>query len=387
MLIISPQKSLRTQGFGLLILSDVGLWLLGYKSSINEFSFLSIRAKFSNDIKCATRYFFAALLFMMYSSNCTAEDDSFFKPEQWQVSGYLKLAFEAPNQKPTAIILDDLSLFVSAHINRWLNPFIEAELYSVPLWESGRGFQMNQVHFTIERLYNDIKINNEDTLRLGKFLAPVSRWNKLHAAPLVWTTNRPITTQYSYANYISGVQFRHEFDLFSGQAVEVYIQPYKEFFNKPIIMQDRLYRWVLGATWVIEEDLDAYYALSFQHADVDEGNEGRTTLSFNAFLQRPSFEFESEFLVTFIETDQAQIKHQDWGGYVQMSVPILWDLHLISRYEHFEFANKVIANDSLLSGVVYRPYSKLSLKLEWQQTWGSIYKNGSGLYASIAVMF
>jgi len=314
-------------------------------------------------------------------------DSSFFKREQWDFSGYLKLVFQAPNNQPTAIEMDDLSLFVSAHINRWFNPFIEAELYSIPLWESGQGLQFNQAKFTIERLYNDIQFDEENTLRLGKFLSPVSRWNILHAAPLVWTTNRPIATRYSFANYISGLNIRHEFDLFSGHALEFYWQPYQEFYAKPTTKQDRHYQTVLGAAWILQDDISAYYAFNVQYADVKDRRENRTTLSFDAFLHRDYFDFETQWLVTFVDSNQAQHHAQDWGGYTQFSVPIPLDLHIISRYEHFQFSDKTVANNTLLTGLVYRPYSKLSLKLEWQQTWGSVYKNGTGLYASVAVLF
>jgi hypothetical protein len=59
------------------------------------------------------------------------------------VSGYAKLATSSPNRAPTAVELDDLSLFVSGKFNRWLNPFMEAEAYKIPLWEEGKGAQFN----------------------------------------------------------------------------------------------------------------------------------------------------------------------------------------------------------------------------------------------------
>jgi hypothetical protein len=99
--------------------------------------------------------------------------------------GLCQTEASSPNRAPTAVELDDLSLFVSGKFNRWLNPFLEAEAYSIPLWEEGKGARFNSAQLIIERLYNDIHVTENDTLRAGKFLAPINHWNIVHAAPLV----------------------------------------------------------------------------------------------------------------------------------------------------------------------------------------------------------
>ncbi len=332
------------------------------------------------------RHLIIGLLFFTYAHTAYAEEALFFNKNKWNVSGYLKLEFAAANNQPTAIEIDDLSLFISGNINRWINPFIEAELYQIPLWQSGEGLQFDDINFIIERLYNDSKLTDATTLRLGKFLAPVSRWNLLHAAPLVWTTSRPLTTKYSFANYISGIHVRHELDVFSGHALEFYWQPYEDFYPKPR-SKSRHYQSVYGASWILQDDLDRYLSFNIQHANVKHSNESRTTIGINGMLHHEYFELESELLSTWVNNQPNNINAQDWGGYLQLSVPIPFDLNIISRYEHFEFSHQSQAVDTFLNGLVYRPYSKLSLKLEWQQSWGSLQENKTGLYASVAVMF
>ncbi len=303
------------------------------------------------------------------------------------VSGYAKLTANALNRAPTAVELDDLSLFVSGKFNRWLNPFLEAEAYKMPLWEESNGLQFNSAQLVIERLYNDIQITEDDTFRAGKFLAPINHWNIVHAAPLVWTTTRPVTSNYSRANYITGFNIRHDFDALSGHALEVYWQPAAEFNPKPLTEHERHYQTVAGARWIAHEDLDYYLGVSFQHADVDKSNETRNSISVDGNWQHKWFELESELLFTQVDTDQRHYRNHDWGGYVQMAVPLVDHFNLIARYEHFEFANKLAPTDSVLGGIVYRPVPRLSFKLEWQQTEGSVYKNQTGLYSSIAVLF
>lgn len=303
------------------------------------------------------------------------------------VSGYAKLATSSPNRAPTTLELDDLSLFISGKFNRWFNPFLEAEAYSIPLWTEGKGAQFNSAQLVIERLYNDIHITDDDTLRAGKFLAPINHWNIVHAAPLVWTTNRPVTSTYSRADYITGVSLRHEFDTLSGHALEVYWQPVEEFNHKTLAAQERHYQSVAGARWIAHEDLDYYWGVSFQHANVERSDETRNAISVDGNWQHEWFELESELMFTQVNTHQAHFRDHDWGGYLQMAVPLVEHFYLIGRYEHFEFANKLAATDTALGGIVYRPVPRLSFKLEWQQTQGSIFHNQTGLYSSIAVLF
>jgi hypothetical protein len=311
--------------------------------------------------------------------------------ESWtdsiNVSGYAKFTASAPNKQPTSVALDDLSIFVSGKFNRWFNPFLEAEAYDISLWKAGNGFQFNNVHLAIERLYNDMQLTEADTLRAGKFLASINHWNIVHAAPLVWTTNRPITSTYSQANYITGLQIRHEFDALSGHALEVYVQPAQDFNHKPPSSHERQYETVAGARWILNEDLDYYVGVAFQHAQVAHSDEMRNSISIDGNWQHKWFELESEVLFTHVDTSEFRHHGNDWGGYVQMTVPLIEHFNLITRYEHFEYANKLEPTNTELGGVVYRPVPNLSFKLEWQQTQGSGFYNQTGLYSSVAVLF
>ena len=247
--------------------------------------------------------------------------------------------------------------------------------------------QFNGTYLNIERLYNDIEVTNRDSLRMGKFLAPINHWNIIHAAPLVWTTNRPITTSYAGANHITGVNMRHDFDAINGHSLEVYWQPATEFDPKPSLENILYYQSVVGANWIAHEDMDYYLGVSFQHANIAQSDEVLNAISIDGNWKHRWFELDSELLFAKVDTNQFRFHGQDWGGYVQMVVPLVKDFNLVSRYEHFEFANQAAATDTELGGIVYRPLSRLSFKVEWQQTQGSIWQNQTGLFSSIAVLF
>ncbi len=331
---------------------------------------------------------FLSIGILFFLADIATAGQNIWHASKWSVSGYLNAVIQAPNHQPTTMGIDDLSLFVSGHASWWLNPFVEAEMFSTPLWESGRGLKFNQAKFVIERLYNDVQITSEDTLRIGKFLSPLSRWNQIHAAPLVWTTNRPITTDYSFSKYITGFLYRHDIDAFSGQSLQFYGQPYQEFDSKPLKQQLRYYQYSIGASWILQDDLEHYYSLGVQHDTVRNSSETRTSWSFNGFVQFSDIEIETELIYTLLGNRPSPQKHsQDWGGYLQLIKPIAYNVNFVTRYEHFEFSDRDLASDSVLGGLVYRPQPKISLKLEWQQTWGSRWHNESGLYSSIAILF
>jgi hypothetical protein len=328
-----------------------------------------------------------SLAMICFSSLSFAENENPSWLDDVTLSGYAKFLASAPNKAPTSIELDDVSLFVSGKFNRWFNPFLEAEAYNMSIWKEGSGFQFNNIHLVIERLYNDIEITENDTLRTGKFLASINHWNIVHAAPLVWTTNRPITSTYSRANYITGLQMRHEFDALSGHALEIYVQPVEDFNHKPANSHERQYKTIAGARWIFNEDLDYYAGVAFQHAQVANSDEMRDSISVDGNWQHKWFELESELVFTHVDTKEFRHHGNDWGGYVQMAVPLIDHFNLITRYEHFEFANKLEPTNTELGGIVYRPVPSLSFKLEWQQTQGSQFNNQTGLYSSVAVLF
>lgn len=306
---------------------------------------------------------------------------------QWSVSGYANLVASAKNSKPTAIELDDLSIFVSGKVNKWLNPFLEAEAYSMPLWQESQGLGFDRANLVVERLYNDIEFDDNTSLRFGKFLAPINHWNIVHAAPLVWTVNRPLTSSYISANYVTGLGLRHVWDLMSGHALELYWQPQDEFSSKATDSHPRYYDGVIGGRWTLHEDLDGYYGVSVQRANVKNSNETRTTINADIDWQFDYFELESELSFATLGGVSSGSRNREWGGYVQMVAPIAGKLYAVGRYEHFEFANKTRAMDSALAGVVYRPQPSYSFKLEWQQTFGEKSERPTGLFGSIAVLF
>ena len=85
----------------------------------------------------------------------------------------------------------------------------------------------------LERAYIDFAQSDALQLRLGKFLTPIGRWNQLHAAPLTWTTSRPLITEDTFPTNATGGMLRGVLPVM-GDALEwsLFVTPGEELFRE-----------------------------------------------------------------------------------------------------------------------------------------------------------
>ncbi|HEX9106767.1 MAG TPA: hypothetical protein VF832_06060 [Longimicrobiales bacterium] len=57
----------------------------------------------------------------------------------------------------------------------------------------------------VARLYGELSLGDALRLRAGRFLTPVGQWNEVHADPLTWTSQRPLTTYRAFAKSVTGL--------------------------------------------------------------------------------------------------------------------------------------------------------------------------------------
>lgn len=330
-----------------------------------------------------------ALIFLILTPPVYAEyvlGDGFSYGDLY-ISGYSKLAWEAPNNQPQELVLDDLSLFASASLNQYINPFIEAEITKAQLWQEGNGADIRYARGALERLYNDVHLTEALNLRLGKSLAPVGEWNRIHAAPLVWTTTRPITTQFSFAESVSGINLQYTQQ--DNTAYQVYYQPGREWvskqreINRPFQFKD-----VFGVSVDKYFGLDGKVGVGAQHATITGTEDRQWVFSIDGQWKLPQLDLE--FQTTYTDVDfklPTTNTRKEWGGYVQAVWHVNERWHAVIRPEHFR-SRYGQSQSSLLYGMVYQPIPELSLKLEYvdaqsEQSFGL----SQGWFGSLAVLF
>jgi len=303
------------------------------------------------------------------------------------LSGYSKLEWNAPVGGQKSVVLDDLSIFASASVNKYLNPFIEAEIATAELWNENDNIGYRHSKYVLERLYNDVLINEQVTLRIGKSLAPVGEWNRIHAAPLVWTSNRPITTRYSFSESVSGIRIRYIQQ--NNNLFQFYYQPGNEWVKKPLSRNNpRHYENVSGVSFDQYFSLNTKLGFAAQHATVKKTKDRQWVYSIDAQWQNKQLSMEFQTSYADINLTMPNVmKEHEWGGYLQGVWHFNERWHAILRPEYFN-SRLNQSQSSMLYGVVYQPQAALSIKLEYidtnrQQSFGL----EQGLFSSLALLF
>lgn len=326
-------------------------------------------------------------------------------------SGYSNIELESPRTGNDLLKLDDLSLFVSGKINRYLNPFMEAEVSSVPFWQESDGLKFDHANFVLERLYNDIQITDNDIFRIGKMLTPVGEWNRIHAAPLVWTSSRPVTTYYSFPEYSSGASYKHQFTEIDGLSIEFYTQPADDVLRKPLSSKvPRYYRQVAGGNIDYYFGLNNKLGISGQYADTVLTNEDQWLLSVDGQFRIKKLQIEFQTTATKISGGRQRFRDHDndleinepkdlsdingfrahdteWGGYLQLAYNFYDKWNLIGRGEYFQAREFSQAHNNELIGLVYRPSPAISYKFEYVFSNGANLGLDTGFYSSLALLF
>ncbi len=315
-----------------------------------------------------------------------------FSYSNWDISGYIKVLADIPTDgRDAEVELDDLSIYISGNVNQWINPFVEAEYFSGTIWQKDGNNDFTDGEFIFERLYNDFKLSHRSRLRVGKFLAPVGYWNLIHAAPLVWTINRPASSTYSYSNYVTGVEYGYVLDDYLGSRFDVYVQLNDEFDPKPYKQHPRRYDKLLGGSWTLADNLDSRSSIDFQYAEVENSNTTRTTLSIQKIWYFDQWDVDAQLIYTKINmgnttklsNNAAKMKGEldnswDGGGYIQTRYRIHPKFNVYARGEYFHYAieqdngNNFIFGGRYLLGI----WGNINLEYKWGNGTKSIDDDG-----------
>ena len=302
------------------------------------------------------------------------------------LSGYANLVADAPRGGIATGSIDDFSLFVSGRVNRWLNPFIETEISSLTLAQQGGGPRSNG-NFILERFYNDARISDSDTLRVGKMLAPVGDWNLVHAAPLVPTITRPLTTFQGFSEYANGVSWLHENPMGEGPDWQLYWQPGNEWHERPASITRHHFRDVWGAhvNWPL--GFADKVGASFQRGQLVETGE---TYHISGVNLRKSFSkllLETEATTSTWSGAVPRAHDRESGAYVLTDYAFSPRWHGILEWEHYQDHLVAQPSRNTLVGVAYKPEPTLVWKLEYVNQMGVSPDIPTGWFASFSTLF
>lgn len=310
-----------------------------------------------------------------------------------QFSGYLTVNGKIPNKGDSELVVDDLSLFFNARFHKLFNPFFEAEIAETPIYVQGHDlFKGKDAKLVLERLYNDSRLSNQLTLRLGKSLDPIGEWNGIHAGPLVPTSTRPLTTFRSFSEFITGAAFIYTPLTESLPTVNIYWQPEGDLFHNKDSIPNRDFHNIKGANltwgWGFENKL----GLAFQTADLSPAHqplsERQNLLGLNLHLVKGDFDLQSEFTYVWLKNPAYIRKRDDETGlYVQGLYNLDEKWALFARFEYFQDRDFLKSSNNAVFGLKYSPIGPVVWKLEYVEQWGQELEISSGVVASFSVLF
>ncbi len=320
-----------------------------------------------------------------------------FPQQDLNVGGYLSLRYRDIENVPSSLSIKDLSLFLSKGFGARWSVFSEMEIGEAVSISRNR-IDTADAEFELERLYADYRASQGLTLRLGKFLTPVGRWNLIHADPLVWTVSRPLTTAVGFARQAAGVMVYGavplgpnglEYSVFldntrtidSGQQEE---SAY-EHFNPAIDDVNGAFDRAAGAL-VVYHLLEGRLGLglSYVRFQMHDLAEDKQLLGFDLFWKSRLVEVTGEAIYRDSRGDEEPNEH---GGFLQAAIPLPHQFNLIGRAERYAAAIQEQTATMYSTGLTYRPRTALSFKLEYRDGKYNELIAPSGWLGSIAVLF
>jgi hypothetical protein len=299
-----------------------------------------------------------------------------------RIGGYANTEAGVLRADPWNFNVSDLSLFLTWDNGSRLRFFSELEAGDLLSAGKHQALGTQNAHFEFERFYLDGLVNNNLTVRLGKFLTPVGQWNLIHAAPLVWTTSRPVATENLFSPHASGLMMHGSVSIANRQLeYSVYgdmsesIDPYRS--NNP-------FKNALGAhlRYFLNDTLQI--GASFANFVLHDLQPTRYYLTgLDVAWSYHKFELSTELVY---RTSNHANSASTWQGFAQSVIPLSQHWFVIGRYEFFEQPQDKTGQVGLL-GLAYRPLPPIVWKLEYRLGTHNETLAPDGLLASFALLF
>jgi hypothetical protein len=301
-----------------------------------------------------------------------------------RLGGYLAAETAFLDQSPDQLRLDDMSVFVTWNIATHWTFFTEAELEDV-VHVDGGGFGSGDDVFRLERLYLQWKGEGAAQVRAGRMLTPFGIWNRIHAAPLVWTTSRPIATEAFFDTGVTGleVSVSRAFD-----DIDVTLVGYGQATanlddSGDANESDR----AVGGRLEAGTEHGPTVGASFVHFHDDKSHRNVTAIGADFYWSTRLVEVSAE-----VAANEPHSRGATWAAYIQVVGHAPWRLHPFLRIEYSDLGGP--HRVPVVPGIAFKPGDATILKIEGligaQDTplgAGSSRRGGDGVLASFAVLF
>jgi len=299
------------------------------------------------------------------------------------IGGYSSAGLTLARDKKAQAALNEVSLLVTWNGDSRWSFFGELELENPLTWNDDRQFHTTGSRIDLERFYFDYNLSEQVNFRAGRFLTPNSRWNLLHAPPLVWTSTRPLATSRLFPTGTNGVMLFGALPYNSG-AFEY--QLFGELLEDQEQDDEELeFEHVRGARFSYKNQSDIGLSLlSFREKGINDISYRMLGLDFITHVN--NIEISGEAFQRF----DTRNKNGGSGAYIQSAVPLthigLNDWYWITRLETFQRPNEGTA-ERWLVGATWRVKPTQLLKFEFTGGSGDQPESPRGFLTSFAFFF
>ncbi len=317
--------------------------------------------------------------------------DELPQPDFWSgfnLGGYSSAGITLHRDETAEAAVNELSFLLTWNGNSRWSFFSELEIERPLSWSDDNQFNRKESHLDIERLYLDYNFSENVNLRMGRFLTPNSRWNLLHASPLVWTSTRPLATTRLFPTATNGLMlhgslpvkdYAVDYMLFSelveDQEDDGFDLPFEHVYGARVALSKQ---WNIGIS-----------ALSFQEKDIvalNNQNKEYRMFGLDFVTHLGETEISGEGFKRFTENGG----DGGSGAYLQTAVPLnklgLNNWFWLTRLETLQRPNEQ-STERWLIGATWRVKPTQLLKLEFTGGNGDKPEAPRGFITSFAFFF
>jgi hypothetical protein len=298
------------------------------------------------------------------------------------LGGYATGAYENLQALPARAALDNFSISVWWEgSGRW-KFFSEFDYENAISTRSAIG-EVEDRYLSLERFYVDYAANELTTLRAGKFLTPVGRWNLIHATPLVWTTSRPLVTTMAFPTNVTGLMVSGTFPA-AESAIEYSIYGSNGNELRPNPALDTFHE-ALGMRVVAPLPNGVELGFSYVSFEQEQSQDVRKDLfGLDFFWSQSRFEVSAEGVYRVLNTPGVR---NEGGGFVQLVAPLTERMYAVGRYEIYRQTQQTTPTTLWVTGLSYRVTPAIVLKAEWVSGRHNDIGAPEGFLSSISVLF
>jgi hypothetical protein len=322
----------------------------------------------------------------VFERDPSGEGYRLFNGPLW-LAGDATLTSVVPEHGHAFTELDDVSLLVRYELAPRLSLFSEVRLEETLFLDQGRNLRTGSGDLSIERLYADVLLTPNLSLRAGKLLTPFGLWNVIRRAPLSWTVERPPVTEQTYPQHTTGLSFTYQrtwhgwsFDAtgYGPAQDELAFQESEE--TGGLVGGGRVASGHTVGPSFATLGLDG---VAFE--DGGDGDTGRWAQTYGADLEVDVFgsHLTGEFAYSRLN---GAYPASELGFYVQDAVPIVSTLYGVVRFDYFE-PRRGPTDVAGLVGVFWHPLDRLIVKLDYQFGNHSTDDLTPGLVVAVSLFF